>query len=284
MPTVDTQRIVQFVRDPSLQHIELRYSQYSMPVFHRHNHDAYSIGLVTQGSTQFHLVLEEVSAIPVTCGDLVLINPGEVHACNPENGSPFSYYMLYIQPDYVSRLLAEVTDQAIQPYRFPVPLIKDAVIRRKFEEMCRSMLAGDSRLEIESEIHEVIISIVEKCSRSPGPEQAYSTSPEAIQTGYRYLQEHLAENISLQELAGLCALSPFHFLRSFRRQYGLPPHTCQLQMRINHARQLLVSGRSIAETAAEVGFADQSHFSRKFRSLVGATPRQYQSGVADHAI
>jgi AraC-like DNA-binding protein len=282
MTTVDSQRIVQFVRDPSLQHVELRYSQYSLPVFHRHNHDAYSIGLVKQGSTQFHLVHEEESAIPVTCGDLVLINPGEVHACNPENGSPFSYYMVYIQPEYMIRLLAEMADKAIQPYRFPVPLLRDTVIRRKFEELCRSMLAGDSRLEIESEIHEVVASIVEKCSQTAGLELAFSTRPEALQAGYRYLLEHLAENISLQELAGLCAMSPYHFLRSFRRQYGLPPHTCQLQMRINQARQLLVSGRSIAETAAEVGFADQSHFSRKFRSLVGATPRQYQSGAADH--
>jgi AraC-like DNA-binding protein len=82
--------------------------------------------------------------------------------------------------------------------------------------------------------------------------------------------------VSLQELASHAGLSPFHFLREFRKRYGSPPHTYQLQQRVNVAKRLLANGKPIADVATEVGFADQSHFTRKFKSFVGATPRQYQ--------
>jgi AraC-like DNA-binding protein len=102
-----------------------------------------------------------------------------------------------------------------------------------------------------------------------------SESFENVQPGYDYLMGNLARNVSLQELSQRCGLSPYHFLRAFHRRYGLPPHTYQLQQRIVLAKHLLARGMSIAQAAAEVGFADQSHFTRKFKALVGATPRQY---------
>jgi AraC-like DNA-binding protein len=99
------------------------------------------------------------------------------------------------------------------------------------------------------------------------------------QKGYEYLLDNLSRNVSLQELSGLSGLSSYHFLRAFRSQFGLPPHTWQLQQRINAARRLLAAGQPIAQVAAEVGFSDQSHFTRKFKAFVGATPRQYQLGT-----
>lgn len=101
-----------------------------------------------------------------------------------------------------------------------------------------------------------------------------------VRLAYAYLMDNLARNVSLQELSAVSGLSPYHFLRAFRAQFGLPPHTCQLQQRIHLARSLLAQGQPIAQVAAEVGFADQSHFTRKFKVLVGATPRQYQDGLS----
>jgi len=277
MPPVDTHRIVQFIRDPSLQHIELRFSQYSQPAFHRHNHNAYSIGLVSRGSTQFHLLQQAEAVFPVCSGDIVLINPGEVHACNPDADSIFAYTMLYIEPTYMQQLVMDCGQTSKTDFRFPKPVLQNPAIRRIFKSLSQSIIAGSTRLEIETELHETVASILDTCNFE---ERIFPSCPEAVQKGYLYLQDHLSENISLQELASLCGLSPFHFLRSFRRHYGLPPHTCQLQMRIHHARQMLAAGSPIAETAAAVGFADQSHFTRKFRSLVGATPQQYQAGLS----
>jgi AraC-like DNA-binding protein len=84
------------------------------------------------------------------------------------------------------------------------------------------------------------------------------------------------EIVSLERLADLAGLSPFHLTRIFRREVGLPPHVYLKQVRVFKARQLLDQGLAIAEAAAEAGFTDQSHLSRQFKKLLGITPGQYR--------
>jgi AraC-like DNA-binding protein len=276
MPNANTDTIVQFIRDPELRHIELRYSEYTEPVFHRHNHDAYSIGLVKKGRTRFHIVQKEEIILTVTPGNVVLINPGEVHACNPDAGTCFAYYMLYIEPEYFLRYMSDYTGSPVITYRFPVSLLKSRNISRQVNQLCHAIQHHQPGLEIETRLFETLAAILEGClPLKPVPEASREPS-HSVEAGYEYLREHPAENISLKELAALCHLSPFHFLRIFRRQYGLPPHTAQTQMRVNLARRLLASGETIATVAAATGFADQSHFTREFKKSVGATPQKYR--------
>jgi AraC-like DNA-binding protein len=98
-----------------------------------------------------------------------------------------------------------------------------------------------------------------------------------IQRVRSYLDENYAENVSLEQLAAIAHLSPFHLLRSFRDQVNLPPHAYQIQARIMHAKQLLQTDMSCVETALAVGFADQSHFSKHFKRIVGVPPGLYSS-------
>lgn len=92
------------------------------------------------------------------------------------------------------------------------------------------------------------------------------------------ITERLGENLSLADLAAECELSPFHFARAFKVTFGFPPHEYQLQLRVARARTLLgqETGRTIADIASELGFADESHFRRHFRRIVGTTPRRFR--------
>ena len=92
-----------------------------------------------------------------------------------------------------------------------------------------------------------------------------------------YLKSHYAENVSLAQLTSIANLSPFYLLRVFHNQVGFPPHEYQTQVRIAHARKLLLEGKSISQAALETGFCDQSHLSRNFKRIVGSTPGQYLS-------
>lgn len=85
-----------------------------------------------------------------------------------------------------------------------------------------------------------------------------------------------AEDLSIADLAVAAGLSPYHLMRQFRRQIGLPIHAYQIQRRIEASKQLLASGLAVVEVALDVGFADQSHFSKRFKDLVGASPASYQ--------
>jgi len=92
-----------------------------------------------------------------------------------------------------------------------------------------------------------------------------------------FIEQHLSEPLSLGQLAGLCALSEYHFARMFRESFGLPPHQYLLARRLDHARQLLRSTRQpLGDIALACGFASASHFANRFRQVVGATPGEYR--------
>jgi AraC family transcriptional regulator len=93
-----------------------------------------------------------------------------------------------------------------------------------------------------------------------------------------YVHEHLAETISLDDLAAVAGLSRFHFARKFRATIGTAPHAYVLQQRVERARVLLQrTGTPIPEVAASCGFADQPHLTREFKKRVGVTPGRYRS-------
>lgn len=88
-----------------------------------------------------------------------------------------------------------------------------------------------------------------------------------------YLDQNLAKDVSLAELAALVGMSQSHFSRAFRTSTGLPPHQYQLAARIERAKHLLVSSAlPINEIAIACGFSEQSHLARAFRARVGVSP------------
>jgi len=92
-----------------------------------------------------------------------------------------------------------------------------------------------------------------------------------------YVDTNIARSITLGELAQLTGLSQSHFSHAFKVSTGMPPYRWQLEMRVRHAQQLLLDGRNtLAEVALATGFGDQSHFTRVFARLAGATPAAWR--------
>lgn len=92
-----------------------------------------------------------------------------------------------------------------------------------------------------------------------------------------YIEQHLAESLTLSLLASLCALSEYHFARMFQTSFGLPPHRYVLARRMAQACQLLRHTQlSLSEVALACGFASASHFSNRFRQALGDTPSRYR--------
>ena len=102
----------------------------------------------------------------------------------------------------------------------------------------------------------------------------------SVRAACAFLRENMTRNISLDELAALSSLSPWHFLRTFRDETGLPPHAYLTQLRVRTAERLLREGYTPSQAAAEAGFADQSHLTRWFRRIVGATPAAFLKEVS----
>jgi AraC-like DNA-binding protein len=104
----------------------------------------------------------------------------------------------------------------------------------------------------------------------------------AVKRVQDYLTAHYADNIALEQLAAIAELSPFHLIRVFRRQVGLPPHAYLTQVRLKEAKILLALGLPIAQVALLTGFVDQSHLTKHFKRTVGVTPGQYAGSYTNH--
>jgi len=92
-----------------------------------------------------------------------------------------------------------------------------------------------------------------------------------------YLNEHLREDISLQDLAVHCCISPFHFLRIFKKMTAYTPHQYLLQLRLKHGEILLKNGViPVTDVAYECGFTSAGYFATAFKSKYKLTPSQYR--------
>jgi AraC family transcriptional regulator len=89
-----------------------------------------------------------------------------------------------------------------------------------------------------------------------------------------YIQQNLANDLSIVELAGIVHLSPFHFSRIFKASLNMTPHRFIVERRLLTAKRLLESRLSIDEIAYTTGFASQGHLSTAFRRRFGVSPTQ----------
>jgi AraC family transcriptional regulator len=95
-----------------------------------------------------------------------------------------------------------------------------------------------------------------------------------------FIEDHLAEDVSLAELADLTRLSPTHFCRAFKRSVGLPPHQYQSLRRIERAKALLADpGRTVTAIALDCGFSAPGSFATAFRKTTGITPSTFRRAL-----
>jgi AraC family transcriptional regulator len=114
--------------------------------------------------------------------------------------------------------------------------------------------------------------------RAPVGPRRIALSPAQMRRVREFVSENLSADIGLSELANQTGLSPHYFSLLFKRAFGVPPYRYVLSTRIDRAKRLLSERKMpMSDIALELGFADQSHFSKTFKAFVGTTPRQYRS-------
>ncbi|MBD2102442.1 helix-turn-helix transcriptional regulator [Leptolyngbya sp. FACHB-261] len=98
-----------------------------------------------------------------------------------------------------------------------------------------------------------------------------------LRQAVEYINEHLAEDVSLQAIALELNMSHYYFCRLFKRSMGITPYQYLIQQRVERAKQLLKQkSMPIADIASQIGFSDQSHFTKQFRQYTGITPKAFR--------
>jgi AraC family transcriptional regulator len=192
---------------------------------------------------------------------------------------------IYLEPGLVARVAAEGFD--LDPARLTVPPLDGLDLphlRAAMWAVNAELTAGaGGRLVAESLANVLAVHLIRHVLAPRRPERRRDgTLPRAqLRAAVEYIEDHFDAGPSLEQLAAVAHLSPYHFARQFKRATGLPPHQYVILRRVERAKQLLEGGDdfTLAQVAARAGFSDQSQFCQHFKRLVGTTPRQFRKSA-----
>ena len=262
-----------FWRDERLPFIEARTIADGRKVtYTRHAHEHFSIGVVTTGRSYYHYGAE---TFEISAGTVVLMNPGDVHACNPIDNERWSYKMLYIDTPWLTDLQYQLgfsTDQGYRP--FNTPYARDPVLYEGLLELYRTLVDEQAEhLQKQSALVSYFSEVQQRLNPSPAPMREVNHK---LERAADYIREHCTQALKLEDICLAAELSPSYLIRAFKQYYGLTPHAFLVNRRIQFARTQLRDGKLIADVALAAGFADQAHFQRAFKQHFAATPGQYR--------
>ena len=265
-----------FWHDPALPFIEARAVQDGRHVcYDKHSHAHFSIGAITGGRSHY---LNQRSLQEVGPGSLVLMNPEEVHACNPIADQPWSYLMFYLDTDWL-RSQQEEAGLGSEFRPFDMTASRDPLLYQGLQHLYHQLVEAPDPLTREVACHLFSRQLLARLT----PARWDDRPPRHLQRAAELMQDDSASPLSLSQLSAVAGLTPSHFVRAFSHHYGMTPHAYLLDQRMRHARTLLRQGQPLAEVALASGFADQAHFQRQFKRRVAATPGQYRTQLARQA-
>lgn len=275
-----------FYRSPLLPGAELRVSHFEAVGFPKHSHETYSLGLILAGRSRTFL---RGGQREVQAGEVVLIEPGEVHACNPEpyagESGGWSYRMLHLEPELLTRALGRAEGQPLKEPLFRRAVSRDETLKAALTVFTAALIAGADLLVLDETLAELGAALTpELCeqgeSAAHGERTAGSDVGHGVDRVLDWLREAPGRTFRLDELAAEAGMSPHALSRAVKRATGFTPHGYQRELRMGLARRLLARGETITDVALAVGFTDQAHFTNVFRAVTGTTPGTYQKGGA----
>ncbi|VDZ63244.1 Methylphosphotriester-DNA--protein-cysteine S-methyltransferase [Serratia odorifera] len=243
----------QFRHLPQLPGVELYHAHIDRYAFEPHTHAAFGIGTVVQGAERFRYRGAQHVAAP---GSLVLMNPDELHTGESASEGGWNYRMIYLEPATLARLSGE------QGLWFTDAVRDDAPAARRIAETLAALWQAQDPLAIDGLLLEAIAAFRPHAKvAQPQPREG------AIRLDIvrEYLWEHYAQPITLDGLAALVALSPYHFQRKFKAQFHVSPHQMLMAIRLYQAKRRLTQGMPAAQVAAAVGLTGPGAFDAGFR-------------------
>ena len=258
----------------------LMHAHFTEHSFERHSHDTYSIGVTLSGVQTFNC-RGELHACQR--GDVIMFNPDEPHDGSRGTDEGFGYGMLYVEPALVEAWLDRSAGAAAVRY-FKWPVMRDTVAAQALHRAMTAATQAQESLRAEALTSAAIIGLLKRYGEvRTDPAPCLDAGQVRMRAVRDYIDAHFSEDLTVERLARQAGLSRVHLTRAFASSFGMPPHAYLNTVRLRAAMRALMKGSSLAEAAATAGFADQSHFNRRFRGSMGLSPgtwlRQLSAGA-----
>lgn len=241
-------------------------------------HDTVCIAMVTQGTFQYRSTQGAAVMAP---GALMLGNAGSCFECGHDHGIGDRCLSFHFAPEYLENVVAGVPGIRRTTFAVPrlpavaklLPLVAAAEAAREdgdnaaFEELALDLCGSVAALAADATWR--------GCAPNKRDERRISET-------LRRIEAMAHDPLTLRDLAHGAAMSPYHFLRTFRAIVGMTPYQFVLHRRLHRAAtRLRCSDDGVSAIAWDTGFSDLSTFNRRFRRLIGLTPSAYRRSGSD---
>ena len=234
-----------------------------------HFHDGFTMSVLEDGFLPLSFNGHIVDLYP---GEILIIGRNIPHMVDPRNLiDPCSYRTVTID----ERFLSNSGFSKIQKAENAVSRICDKNLWEKFVNQQKEIESGATG-ELDS-----MKTLSEKVFYEISKNILFRSDVESqyIKSAMKYIQENYMDLPSVDELARIVNLSPFYFMKLFKQELGVSPHAYINQLRINRAKDLIQKGESLLGIAYELGFTDQSHFSKTFLKTTGVSPIRFNTSL-----
>ena len=232
----------------------------------RHAHENSYFCFVLQGA-----YTEKVGRRQIDCKPSVLTfrGSGEVHEARVLDAN-VRLFQMEISPRWIERLRADSLTLSSSSEFYGGALSQLSVrLNREFHKT-----DGAAPLAIEGLALELLAEAVRH------PSIGTRAMPAWLIKAREMIAAHFAETLTLTQIAGEVGVHPVHLATTFRQKYGVTIGELVRKLRVEHAcAELVRTDRPLAAIALRAGFADQSHFSKVFKSYVGMTPAKYRKAI-----
>ncbi|WP_169927397.1 AraC family transcriptional regulator [Labilithrix luteola] len=210
---------------------------------------------------------------------------GKVVEATPER--PFLAFCYSIPPDVIAKMLLTLAHEKVEPVAETVPAFVGTVDRPILDCAVRLLRALEEPLERRVVAPLAVEELVFRLLRSDAAAAVRSAvgqppDTDKIQLAMQFLRSNVERSVSVDDVARHVAMSPSHFAHRFRAVARVSPMRYLKQLRLHHARTLMVAeGLRVGEAAARAGYESTSHFTRDFRGLFGTSPGEYARHFRD---
>ncbi|MBP7769743.1 MAG: helix-turn-helix transcriptional regulator [Aliarcobacter sp.] len=233
--------------------------------FSKHYHDSYTVGLTYDGVLKTCTSNKNLDFYKYS---VRVNNPNELHSGISQQWSHSNFYPTI---DLLSELYEQIFLEKKMPF-FENHIINDRILFFKLHNFFDSFFKKEDDLIIESRLIDSLSYLIINFTSYTKEIDDIFDNKLVLKKSLELINDCIDENISLDRLALNCNLSKYHFLRVFKKEIGLTPHSFIINERLNRANNLIKNGKKISEASLLVGFSDQSHFTRNFKKYFGYTP------------
>lgn len=269
VPRRDPKNVTRFWVDQDHPGLSLMHALFTTHEFPLHTHEALVVAVTEAGGS----VVKSRGHIEQAHNEaLFVFNPGEPHAGWMGRSSHWKYRAFYLAKPSMQRLARDLGLPQLPG--FTRNLFTDPDLIDGFWDLhaaCDGSAPPDLREEL------MVATFGRLFARHGGQKPRAVADRDLLERAIKVMHDRFAEPLHLGEIAAALGLTKFQLIGLFKQAIGLTPHVYLTQVRLNAACRLLKRGRTLAETAIEAGFYDQSAMNRHFKRCYAITPLQFAS-------